>query len=81
MAPATAPNGQSLKKYGKQILNGASNSGGNLQVGGPQRPAARPCHENAARAWLRGTRTGDDGKAALVLVHSTWGIMTTFLGE
>ena len=53
MTPATQPNGQSMKKYGQQILNGASISERNIAGGGPQRPAARASHENAALSCLQ----------------------------
>lgn len=52
MTPATAPNGQSMKKYGQQILNGASITGENVSGSGPLRPAAPASHENAAMACL-----------------------------
>jgi hypothetical protein len=45
-----------MKKYGQQILNGASISGRNVAGGGPRRPAARASHENAALACLRSSQ-------------------------
>lgn len=70
MTPTTAPNGQSMKKYGQQILNGAPISGRNVAGGGPQRPAPRASHENAALAWRRSSQElGMDGKAAIALVR------------
>ena len=61
MSPATAPNGQSMKKYGKQILNGASQVWGDA-AGWSQMPG-RACLSRDCGAGVSEVvpRTGDAG--------------------